>query len=62
MTIDDYLCCKPLVVILLVVIDAYFINGYYGLLYYKLLFIIICYITNIGDYCIILCYNIIGYW
>jgi hypothetical protein len=39
--------------ILLVVIDGYFINGYYWLLYYKLLSVIICYITTIGDYCII---------
>jgi hypothetical protein len=72
--INDYwwlFYCKPLAVILLVVIDGsfingYFINGYWWLLYYKLLFIIICYITTIDDYCIIsffiiLCYNIIGY-
>jgi hypothetical protein len=50
--------CKPLVVILLVVIDGYFINGYfingcYWLLYYKLPLVIICYITTIGDFCII---------
>jgi hypothetical protein len=45
---------KPLVDILLLVdIDGYFINGYEWLLHYKLLFFIICYITTIGDYCII---------
>jgi len=59
MAIDGYfICkywwlfrCKPLVVILLVIIDGYFINSYYWLLYYKLLLVIICYITTIGDYC-----------
>jgi len=30
------------------------INGYCWLLYYKLLLVIICYITTIGDYCIIM--------
>ncbi len=49
---------------LLVAIDGYFmvvnidyfINGYWWLLYYKLLFIILCYITTIGDYSIIIYY------
>jgi hypothetical protein len=40
-------------ILLLVDIDGYFINGYEWLLHYKLLFFIICYITTIGDYCII---------
>ncbi len=51
--IGVYSFYKPLVLILLVVIDSYFINGYQLLLYYKLLLVIICYITTIGDYCII---------
>ncbi len=35
------------------VIGGYFINGYQWLLMVILLMVIICYITTIGDYCII---------
>jgi hypothetical protein len=46
-------------VILLMIINGYFINGYWWLLYGKLLLVILCYITIIRDY---LLQVIIGYF